>query len=383
MKIQSIPEEAQPVRAVVGYARPYDQWDEPYQAYYRHRLEVCMKERGGARLELLGLSAMAPLIRLLRTVRGYSIPVLRRVGGVAYAPAIGKVIDALAHSLAPQVVGPATMFVPIVGQYLVTFTDGGVRRVCIDAADNHFVNSAALRDWADVYYKSNMWASEEYPSNVKPVVNGNPGVSRDEDRLRAMRGQTPEYDLSCIVRVWAGSSAEEGTEHCIRLLESLSQMRCRKYLCGVLVQGDIRAQARRLERCGVPWRAHVLPLSTLRQVAARSRLSVLRLGVHHCIPWRMVELLAMGCAIVLDRKPFSRWPEPLVAGEHFLDLALGVGPGCCVASDTDYEAIPARVEGWLASETLPPQLSTNAAQYFDHYAAPKRVGAYLLDSCVG
>jgi len=94
----------------------------------------------------------------------------------------------------------------------------------------------------------------------------------------------------------------------------------------------------------------------------------------------MVELLAPGCAIALDRKPFSRWPVPLVAGEHFLDLGLGVGPQRCVATNTDYKGIPRKIEAWLANGTLLKQLAANAEQYFDHYAAPARVGAHIMST---
>jgi len=378
---QNTPEVFHSVRAVVGYARPYDLWDMPYQAYYRTGLKYAMEKCGGIGPKLLGMGCVPPFVRLLRTIRNNSDSILRSIGGASFAPMIDKGIDSLANSFAPQIVGPANIFVPIVGQYLITLADGSVRRICIDAHDSHFVQSETLRSWADVYFKANMWSSVDYHCNVRPIVNGNPNVSSDEDQLCAMRGQTPEYDLCFVVQVRPGSSDEPGIEHCLRLLEALSRLPCRKFLCAVLKDGDIRAQTERLDRCGVTWRTRALPLRTLRRVAARSRLNVIRLGVHQCIPWRMVELLAIGCAISLDRLPLSKWPEPLVAGMHFLDLGLDVKPGHCQAEDTAYESIPARVEGWLAREEFLLQFRVNAARYFDQHASPSSVGAYLLDSC--
>jgi len=84
----------------------------------------------------------------------------------------------------------------------------------------------------------------------------------------------------------------------------------------------------------------------------------------------------MGSCPVLDRAPWTLWPEPPVAGIHFLDLGLDRP----AATAEEYEAIPEKLEAWLADEEGIRRVSTNAAEYFDRYLKPAKVGGQILSA---
>ena len=52
-------------------------------------------------------------------------------------------------------------------------------------------------------------------------------------------------------------------------------------------------------------------LYKLWDIMSTSKVVFVRAGKHLCIPWRMIDLLAMGSAIVSDAQPYPIWPEPL------------------------------------------------------------------------
>ena len=153
-----------------------------------------------------------------------------------------------------------------------------------------------------------------------------------------------------MVRVWGGKDEEEGVEHCVRLLEAAARARGRKFLLALLVAGDREKLGKRLRQSGVPSTTTPLPLNKLWQVSAESRLNVIRLGMHHCVPWRMCDLLALGTCPVLDQKPRTLWPVPLREGEHYWTLNVHLGPGQTVASDASYQAIPELLNDYLGLE---------------------------------
>jgi hypothetical protein len=112
-------------------------------------------------------------------------------------------------------------------------------------------------------------------------------------------------------------------------------------------------------------------------VTARSRLNILRLGVHDCIPWRMAGSLAVGSCVVLDQPLRAQWHEPLRAGVNFFDL--GVVPGHDgVAPDDAYAAVPEKLESWLADADAIDAVARRDAAYFDRYVEPERVGEHIL-----
>ena len=80
-------------------------------------------------------------------------------------------------------------------------------------------------------------------------------------------------------------------------------------------------------RQGIAWTTDPLPLFDLWRLSAQSRLNVLRLGMHHCVPWRMMDVLAMGGCPVLDCDPYTLWPQPLERNQNYLSLDAAPPPG--------------------------------------------------------
>ena len=112
--------------------------------------------------------------------------------------------------------------------------------------------------------------------------------------------------------------------------------------------------------------------------SAASRLNVIRLGMHHCIPWRVTGALAIGSAIVLDRAPLTRWPEPLVDGDNYVALGTVTGVDHPLATDAQYAAIPAAIEAWLAEDGLAGRIGRNNGAYYDRFVDPQSVGEQIV-----
>jgi hypothetical protein len=115
------------------------------------------------------------------------------------------------------------------------------------------------------------------------------------------------------------------------------------------------------------------------ETMARSRLNVIRLGLHDCIPWRMAGALAIGACVALDQAPQPRWPEPLREHLNFLDLGAATDQAP-VATEASYEHVPEKVEGWLRESETFGQIARANASYFDRYGDPPAVGASILDA---
>lgn len=232
--------------------------------------------------------------------------------------------------------------------------------------------------WSDVYLKTNYWPTVAYSPKVQPFVNADPLVIPQLDTFRAYRSLPKEYDVSMVVRVWGGRDEVEGVEHNLRLLEAVSRARCSKFLYAYLVAGDIGAATRRLERLGIPCGVDPLPPRRLWRISAASRLNVIRLGMHYCIPWRVTGALAIGSAIVLDRAPLTRWPEPLEDRVNYLALGTVTGVDRPLATDAQYDAIPSAIEGWLADGELASRIGRNNGAYYDWLVDPERVGEQIV-----
>jgi hypothetical protein len=181
-----------------------------------------------------------------------------------------------------------------------------------------------------------------------------------------------------VVRVWGGKDEVEGVEHNLRLIEAVNRAKGSKFLYAYLVAGDVQAAARRLEKQGIPCGTDPLPPKKLWQVSAASRLNVIRLGMHYCVPWRVTSAIAIGSGMVLDRAPFTRWPEPLVEGEHFLALGAETGVDQPLATDEQYASIPTKIDAWLADGDLAARIARNNGAYYDRHLAPARVGEHFM-----
>ena len=360
---------------VRAFGRPYAPFHDPYQRYYVESLRLYCAE-AGADFRSLPMSRFARPLELLKRVRdeGYAKR-LRLPRGEA-------LVDALARVLEGRVLTPSGHFHNVTGQYLALLPEGSLRRFAIDAQDSHELASEELRAWSDVYFKTNYWPDAGYPAKVAPLVNGDPFVLPSLESLRSRRGTAKRVDVSFVVRVWGGADEVEGIEHTLRLLEAVNRARCTKRLLAVVVAGDVPKIRRRLERAGIESTTRAIGAAELWRAAAESRLNIFRLGLHYCVPWRMTGSLAIGSCIVLDRAPFSVWPEPLREGVNFLSLGTDVGPGRPVASEEQYDAVPARIEEWLAQPSLAAEVGSANASYFEASLAPPRVGQHIVESIV-
>lgn len=361
------------ILAVDAPVLPYDYYYDRYQAYYRHGIQRALRETQAV-VNDYSLSRFPRLVRSLRRAR-HSFTLQQWLGKVQ--PIVGPAIDHLASAIGGQLRTPAGFFHDLVGQYVFRMADGSVKNACIDARDAGDVGSEDLLKWSDIYFKTNFWPTRNYHRKVIPLYNGNPLLIDQLSRLRSLRNVQPSYDICFIVRVWGGADEISGVEHNIRLLEAVAKCDCRKYLLAYLVAGDVSGMARRLERQGIPWRRAPLKPAELWNISARSRLNVIRLGMHLCMPWRMADLLAMGSCPVLDQPPKSKWPVPLRQYENFLSMGAVPEPDSFVASDQAYAAIPDLLREFLSDEDRLRKIRENNCRYFDRNLAPDAVGKYI------
>jgi hypothetical protein len=251
--------------------------------------------------------------------------------------------------------------------------------MCIDSHDSGAITSPALLQTSDIYVKTNYRRGYPYDRRVVPFFNCNPVVYRSDEELRAMRHRAPVFDLAFIVRVWGGKAETDGIEHCLRLLEAIAKVRARKFILAELLAGDIAVQARRLHKLGIPTTTERISLSRLWEISSVSRLNIFRLGNHHCMPWRMTDMLALGACIVLDQHPKSICPISLLPTQHYYSLGTTTWDDEPVAFLHRYEAIPDRIDELLREPGLLQDTKQNAADYYDQWLAPARVGEQLCN----
>lgn len=361
--------------SVRAFLRPYDPVHDRYSAYYREGLRRHVARVGG-HYEEVAMTAHPHLLKAMRRVRDmYHLrPLFSRARWVQPA------LDRLGSALEGAVHAPAGAFAEEASHYLITPPGGREARVCIAAGDDGSLVDARLLEWCDIYFKTNFWPAWRYDPKVRPLVNADPLVVPQLAAFRAYRSCPKERDLCMVVRVWGGKDEVEGVEHNLRLIEAVARARCAKHLYAYLVAGDIEAAARRLSRQGIPCGTAPLPPRKLWRLSAASRLNVIRLGMHDCVPWRVCGALAIGSAIVLDRAPHTRWPQPLVEGEHYLSLGTDTPPGQPVASDAQYAAIPERIEAWLADGELARRIGRANGDYYDRFVDPERVGEHVASA---
>jgi hypothetical protein len=263
-----------------------------------------------------------------------------------------------------------------VGRYVAA--DGTT--FAIDARDNHAIldEDRDVFDWSDVYFKANRWPSAEYDAKVLPIVNGNGLLGfRELERLRALRAQRKDVDVVFVSRVWGGR------EHNVRLFEELARLGVRAELRPILPRGADPAEdaafTERLRAAGVATSYDAVPRDELWRLLARARVVVFRSGRHLCIPWRMIDLLAMGACILFDAPPLPQWPAPLERGVQYADLGIE-RPAYGTIDEREYEKVAPAVRELLADERRQAELRAAAARYYDEHAAPERVADYVLDA---
>jgi len=360
-----------PPSSAVAWVCPYDYCHDIYQRYYVAGLQAVLGALG-TELEIRSLQRAPALLRALRRVR-YSYRLERPMS------AVGPMVDGIARLLGGQRTPPSGRFHPLAGQYEFALPRGESVRLVIDSADAGGIVDEGLLASCNVYAKSNYRRDVTYPHHVVPVANVNPIVIPYLPFLRKLRRSEPRYDVVCVVRVWGGSDELSGIEHNIRLLEALNKARCRKFLLAYLVAGDVPAQEQRLRSQGIATTRKPMPRRQLWEVSAASRINVIRLGMHNCIPWRFTDLLAMGACVAFDQAPQTIWPVPLFSGHHFLDLGLATATADGMAAKEAYDAIPARIEAAVADIDSAERVRAAAADYYDRNIDPVAVGSYLLD----
>ena len=171
----------------------------------------------------------------------------------------------------------------------------------------------------------------------------------------------------------------EGVEHCLRLLEAVAKVRAKKFLLAELLIGDTAEQARRLRMSGIPITTRRIDLQQLWDVTARSRLNISRLGNHHCMSWRMTDLLALGACTVLDQHPKTVWPVSLRPNHHYYSLDATTSNADPVAPDESYGRIPERLEELLSRRQLYEETRRHSAEYFDHCMHPLQIGRQIYE----
>lgn len=360
------------LREVVAHGAPYDYCHDRYQAYYAEGIRQYVEAHGG-RFLTVNLTRFPNVQRRLRRLR--SSHRLNRM--LSNGKGVLRGIDALARAVGGS---PGAGFHPLVGRYLFRFDNGRELKVCVDAADAGAIASDELLDWCDVYFKTNYWIGHQYPPAVVPLYNGNPLVVAKRESLLELRRSDVRWDVCFVVRVWGGDDEVGGIEHNLRLLEAVNRVKCRKFLLAYLVSGDLKQQMKRLQAQSIPYTTEPMRLAELWHTSACSRLSILRLGMHGCLPWRMTDVLAMGACPVLDQRPNTTWSPPFVEGENFLNLNAAIEPGSNLAADSAYEAIPAKLETFLETKTVANAIRARNATYFDECVSPEATGRQICQA---
>jgi hypothetical protein len=350
---------------------PYDQWHDRYQEYYQTGLRQYL-QLYGSDLQVLHRTHFPAFLKGLRRVRDAST--IQRMLR-SRAKTVGQYLDWLARHAGAQYTPAASL----VGEYSFRLNPSRDVKVCIDTHDSGIVNSPSLLARCDVYLKANYWNGHEYHPKVRPFYVCNPVVLPHIDQLKAMRDHVPVFDVCFMVRVWGGPTGLEGVEHCLRLLEAVAKVRARKFLLAELVIGDTAAQARRLHRSGIPTTTRRIDLQQLWNVTARSRLNMSRLGNHHCMSWRMTDLLALGACTVLDQHPKTLWPAPLVPGQHYYSLNATTSNENPVAPNSSYAMIPELLEDLLHRRDLQADMRRLSGDYFDTHLHPMQIGRQIHD----
>lgn len=252
------------------------------------------------------------------------------------------------------------------------------RRFAIDAHDGREIRDPEALDWSDVYFKPNLWPTDDHGPKVRPLVNGNGLLDRRKiAHLRSLRAAPKEVDVAYVSNVWGGR------EHSLRVFERLAELDCTKDLLAVFPEGfpeeETLENMDRLRSQGIlVTREPVRPRELWRRLA-RARIVPMRAGKHLCWSWRTIDLLAMGACIVFDALPPPRWPVPVEAGVQVADCGIERPDDTEAATEGEYDKVPAEIEWLLSRPARQHSLREAAARYFEEDAAPGPVARYVLD----
>lgn len=359
-----------PLASVAAFVQPYNRYPDLYQSYYQQSIAAYCSREGIAFHE--EGSRFPGQLRFLRRVRESA-----RFQRIIPNPRGSQLIDWAARQL-----GAKKEPEQKVGVYVLCGSNYRIR-VCVDASDSGAIDDTNELEQCDIYFKTNFWPKRSYPPKVLPLANLNPIVMTRRAQLDKLRNAEKEWDLFAFFRVWGGSDEVEGIEHNLTVFETLARVNCKKKLLAYLISGDIRGAAARLDKAGVPWTTKWMPLAEVWSLASRSKLNIVRHGMHQCIPWRMTEMLAMGSCPVLDYPATTRWHVPIEENVHYLNLGIPYRPSG--AADFDPREVIDRVESWLSSQHLIRTINENTARYFDEHLTPERLGRYILQTsrCFG
>jgi hypothetical protein len=266
-----------------------------------------------------------------------------------------------------------------VGEYEVVFSGRKKLRFAIDAHDHRDIRSEPILNKSDLYFKSNKWGNVPYPDKVIPVINGNGLINeKQKGQLISLRGQEPIYDLIFISRVWGGR------EHNIRIFEQIAKIPCKKKVLALFTESDKTQEAtpafmNRLEKAQIEFTYNDVDTGRLWEETARSRWVLVRAGKHLCIPWRMIDLLTLNSAVIIDSDPYPKWPTPLQEGINFYSLGINRPFDTDPAIQQEYDLIPDKIQSILGDTNLAEQISHNNKMYFEDHVDFPKVGQYIVE----
>ena len=273
-----------------------------------------------------------------------------------------------------------------VGRYSVEI-DSNRFNVVIDDADGKGIRDEDALNWSDIYFKANKWPDLEYPMKVYPIVNGNGKLDFNKiNAIKNHRHTEKKVELVYMSKLWSRPDCFENiVEHQVRVFEVLAELDCTKHLRAIVFkdpQNKLSKYLKRLDAAGVEW-SHSwgdINSAVFWNELAGAKIVFQRSGNHHCISWRMTDLLCMGACIVMDKSPYPQWPVPLEHGKHFVNCDCGFAPDYSIPPKERYRNITRAVEELLKDEEAQYQYRKNSREYFDHYATPQKVAAYVLDT---
>jgi hypothetical protein len=361
------------IQSVRSELFPYDYYHDLYQRYYREGIYSYLSELG-TEVNFHRAAHFPKALRFIGHIR--DARKIQQIFG-PFAGAIKTIADGLAWSFGAR----ERAISATIGQYIF-YSSRGQINVCIDSADSGKIENRVLLSKSNIFFKTNYNVEYSYEEKVLPFYNCNPMIIDHIKTLQAMRGSRHKYDICFVVRVWGGEDEIEGIEHCMRLLEWVSKARGNKFILAYLVAGEKKKLAARLRKIGIPSTSKPMAIKQLWEIAAQSRINIIRLGMHQCIPWRMSELMALGACPVFDQNIKTLWPILLDETNNYFSLNASTFSNRLIASDDCYKAIPEMLEHFLGNESHRREMSKNNEEYFDSNMHPKAVGRQICDEVI-
>ncbi|MCP4406821.1 MAG: hypothetical protein GY807_03510 [Gammaproteobacteria bacterium] len=273
-----------------------------------------------------------------------------------------------------------------VGRYSITLASQQIK-FAIDDADGRGIRDKEALDWCDIYFKANKWPDRDYPKKVFPIVSGNGKLDPDKIGLiKGRRHMEKKVDLVYMSKLWSRPDCFENIiEHQVRIFEALAEIDCTKHLRAVVLkesQDELTAYLKRLDAAGVEWSNSWgnITSSVFWDNLAEAKVVFQRSGNHHCMSWRMTDLLCMGACIVMDKSPYPQWPVPLEQDKHFAACDCGFSPDYAIPPKEQYKNIRKVIEALLNDPQAQHRYQKHCRDYFDLHASPQQVAAYILDT---